>query len=48
MRLVRSLENLLSKQVQVLAPLRGVVAVGVHMPDVRHVMLLEIGVHALG
>ena len=43
----RLFEEPLSKQVQVIAPLGRVVAVGVDMPDVRHVVLLEVGVNAL-
>ena len=42
-----SLEELLREQIQVVAPLGGVVTVGIDMPDVRHVVLFEIGVHAL-
>jgi hypothetical protein len=41
------LEKPLREAGQVLAPLRGIMAVGVDVPDVRHVVLLEIGVHPL-
>src|SRR5437588_8830913 len=41
------LEYALEEVVEVVAPVRGVVGVAVHIPDVRHVLLLHIEMHAL-
>ena len=42
-----SLEDPLSEEAQVLAPLLAVVAMRIDVPDVRHIVLLEVRVHAL-
>ncbi len=43
----QSSEQLLCEVIEVVAPVGGVVAVAVHVPDVRHAVFLEIGMHAL-
>ena len=40
-------EDALRVQVQIILPDREVMPAGIHMPDVRHVVPLEISVHAL-
>jgi hypothetical protein len=42
-----SAEHPLEEVVEVVPPFRGVVRVVVHVPDVRDVLLLQVGVHAL-
>src|SRR5687767_5114936 len=44
----RSSKNPLRKMVNIVRPSRTVVSVIVHVPDVRDVLLLQIGVNALG
>ena len=40
-------ENTLSEQPQVVFPVGSVMAVAVHMPNVRHLLFFEISMHAL-
>src|SRR5207249_1591977 len=42
-----SAKQALKEVVKVIPPVRGVVGVAVHIPDVRHVLLLEIAMHSL-
>src|ERR1700693_5069129 len=42
-----SAEKALGEEIQDVPPLRRVVRVAVHMPDVRDILLLQIGMHAL-
>ena len=41
------LENVLSKQPEVVLPVGRIVAVAVHMPHVRHLLRLKIGMNTL-
>ena len=40
-------EDQLHEVIQAVSPMRWIVAVAIHMPDVRHAMLLQVGVNAL-
>ena len=39
--------NALREQPQVVSPMRGIVGVAIHVPDVGHLLLLEVGVNSL-
>ena len=41
------LENMLGKEIQVVGPFGSVVTVGIHVPDVRHILLFQVIVDAL-
>src|SRR5579872_1010360 len=47
LRLSGLLEQALEEVVEVVAPVRRVVGVAVHVPDVRNALLLQVGVDAL-